>query len=108
MDRNFILALGLSFLIYTLWSVQFAPQPQPPESQSQSQEVPGETADSAAPDEFAQQPQADDGLESLTGLPALQSPQTPAAMTIPDSDLLAATTAADRRCEFEDQCRVSC
>ena len=94
MDRNFILALGLSFLIYTLWSVQFAPQPLPPESQSQ--EVPSETADSAAPEEFAQQPQADDGLESLTGLPALQSPQTPAAMTIPDSDLLAATTAADR------------
>ena len=100
MDRNFVLALGLSFLIYTVWSVQFAPKPLPPGSE----EIASETADRAARDDFAQQPptdsQPESGLESrpesVTGLPALQSPQTAAPMTVSESNLSAATTAADQ------------
>lgn len=100
MDRNFILALGLSFLIYTVWSVQFAPKPPLPGSE----EIASETADRAARDDFAQQPPTDSQpesrpgseLESVTGLPALQSPRTAAPMMVSDSNLSAAFTAADQ------------
>ena len=100
MDRNFILALGLSFLIYTVWSVQFAPTPRPPESQPDFQpdfqEAASESVDPAAPTGFAQQPQTHDPLESVTGLPALQSPQTATPIMIPDSDLATSVTTADQ------------
>ncbi len=100
MDRNFILALGLSFLIYTVWSVQFAPTPRPPESQPDFQpdfqEAASESVDPAAPTGFAQQPQTHDPLESVTGLPALQSPQTATPIMIPDSDLATPVTTADQ------------
>ncbi|MCH8132828.1 MAG: hypothetical protein IIA30_09785, partial [Myxococcales bacterium] len=100
MDRNFILALGLSFLIYTVWSVQFAPKPPLPGSE----EIASETADRAARDDFAQQPptgsqpesRPGSELESVTGLPALQSPRTAAPMMVSDSNLSAASTAADQ------------